>query len=194
MKNNVKNTLANALLALGLAATAQPAAAQEAYVTGGIGSSHWNFECGPNGCDRRTTAWRAAAGYRFNRVVALEAFYSDFGRARSSTPGLDGRFGATAAGAQVLAGWQFGAFDIAGKLGGASVHSDFDPAPTSFDVKMSRRHTELIGGLMAGWRFTPNVGVRLDLDIVTAALDSNGIFYSRGSDIVTVIAGVLVRF
>ncbi len=182
------------LLALVLQGVACGATAQEAYVTGGAGQSRWNFDCGPNGCDRGTTAWRLGAGYRFNRIVAVEAFYYDFGRARSSTPALDGTFGASAAGLEVLVGWQFGAFDVAGKIGGASVRSDFRPAATSFNVAQSARHNEVIGGLMGAYRFTPNLAARLDVDIVTAALESNGVFYSRGSDIVTVVASVMIRF
>jgi hypothetical protein len=182
------------LLALAMQAVACGALAQGAYVAGGAGQSRWNFDCGPNGCDRSTTAWRLAAGYRFNRIVAVEAFYYDFGRARSSTASLDGTFGASASGAEVLAGWQFGEFEVAGKIGAASVRSDFRPAATSFDVAQRARHAELIGGLMSAYRFTPNMAARLDVDIVTAALDSNGVYYSRGSDIVTVIAGVMIRF
>lgn len=182
------------LIVLGLQAVSFGAMAQEAYLAGGLGQSHWNFDCGANGCDRSTTAWRVAAGYRFNRIVAVEAFYFDFGRARSSTPSLDGQLRGTAAGAQALVGWQFGAFDVAGKLGLASVRSDFRPAPTSFDVATNTRHTELIGGLMGAYRFTPNVALRMDLDIVTVALDSNGVFYSRGSDVVTVLLGAMFRF
>jgi hypothetical protein len=182
------------LMVLCLQALAFGAAAQEAYVAGGLGRSNWNFDCGPNGCDRNTTAWRVAAGYRFNRIVAVEAFYFDFGRARSSQPSLDGELGGTAAGAEALVGWQFGVFDVAGKLGLASVRSDFRPAPTSFDVATRARHTELIGGLMGAYRVTPNVALRLDVDIVTVALDSDAIFYRRGADVTTVLLGVAFRF
>jgi hypothetical protein len=188
----------HAVLSFGLALLLQGlacgAGAQEMYVAGAFGQASWNFDCGPNGCDRRTTAWRMAAGYRFNRVVAVEVFHMDFGRARSSTASLDGAFAAKASGAQVLAGCQFGGFDIAGKIGGASVLSEFEPSATSFDVAQRVRRTELIGGLMGGYRFTPNFGVRLDVDVVTAALDSNGIYYSRGSDIVTVVGGFVWNF
>lgn len=177
-----------------LQALASGAVAQEAYVAGSAGQSNWNFDCGPAGCDRNTTAWRVAAGYRFNRVVAVEAFYADFGRARSSTSSLDGELSGQATGIEALVGWQFGAFEVAGKLGGASVRSDFRPAPGSFNVASTARHNEVIGGLMGAYRFSQNLSLRLDVDIVTVALDSFGIFYSRGADVTTYLLGLAVRF
>jgi hypothetical protein len=182
------------LAALCLQTLALGAVAQEAYVAGGVGQSNWNFDCGSNGCDRNTTAWRAAAGYRFNRIVALEAFYFDFGRARSSSAALDGTLGGTAVGLEALIGWQFGAFDLAGKIGLASVRADFRPAPTSFDVATRVRNTEVIGGLMGAYRITPNVALRLDVDIVTVALERDTIFFRRGADVTTVLFGVALRF
>lgn len=182
------------IVLLCLQALASGAAAQEAYIAGSAGQSNWNFDCGPNGCDRNTTAWRVAAGYRFNRVVAVEAFYVDFGRARSSTPALDGELRGNATGIEALVGWQFGAFDVAGKLGLASVRADFRPAPSSFDVATSVRNNEVIGGLMGAYRFTPNLALRLDVDIVTVALDRNGFFYWRGADVTTWLLGLAFRF
>jgi hypothetical protein len=182
------------LLALALQAFAPGAAAQEAYGTGGAGRSSWAFDCGAGGCQRNTTAWRVAAGYRFNRVVALEAFYMDLGRARSSDFSLDGRLGATGAGAQALIGWQFGNVDLAGKIGLAGMRNDFRASPTSLYSSSTARHTELIGGLMGAYRITPNVALRMDVDIVTVALEGDFLFYSRGSDVTTLMLGMMVRF
>lgn len=182
------------LLALALQTFAPGTAAQEAYGTGSAGRSSWAFDCGPAGCQRNTTAWRVAAGYRFNRVVALEAFYMDLGRARSSDFSLDGQLGAKGAGAQALIGWQFGDVDLAGKIGLAGMRNDFRPSPTSSYSSSTARHTELIGGLMGAYRITPNVALRLDVDIVTVALEGDLFFYSRGSDVTTLMLGVMVRF
>ena len=182
------------LIGLAFVVLGSAAAAQQPYLVGSIGQSSWNFDCGSDTCDRNTTAWRVGAGIRFNRIVAAEAFYYDFGRARSTDPSLDGQLRGTAAGLQALVGWQFEAFDVAGKLGLASVRSEFTPAPTSFFQAETRRHNEFIGGLMFGYRFTRNLGVRLDADIVTVALDSDRIFYSRGSDVVTVMLGLALQF
>jgi hypothetical protein len=182
------------VLFVALQAAIPGASGQEIYVAGGVGRSNWNFDCGPTGCEHHTTAFRLAAGYRFNRIVAVEAFYFDFGRARSSDPSIDGDLGGKATGAQALVGWQFADFDVAGKLGLASVRVDYRPAPASFNTAERATHTEVIGGLMAGYRVAPSLTLRLDVDIVTVALNSEGVFYSRGADVVTVLLGAAYRF
>jgi hypothetical protein len=182
------------LLALGLHGLAISAAAHEAYVVGSAGRANWAYDCGPNGCQRDTTAWRIAAGYRFNRVVALEGFYFDFGRARSSNFSVDGKLGATGAGVQSLIGWQFGAFDFAGKIGLASMTNDFRASPTSSYPSSRMRRTELVGGLMSAYHLTPALSVRLDVDILTVALNGDAVYYSRGSDVTTGLFGLIHRF
>jgi len=183
------------LLAMCLNGVACGVAAQEAYIAAGLGSSNWNFDvCGTTGCDRSTSSWRVAAGYRFNRIVAVEGFYFNFRCARSSSFLFDGETCGTALGVQALLGYQFGAVDFAGKIGLAAVQSDFRPSPTSFDVAAVSRNTELSAGLMGAYRFTPNLALRLDIDIVTVALNSDGIFYSKGADVTTIMLGVMVRF
>lgn len=182
------------LVALALQGLAFGAVAQEAYAVGSVGRASWAFDCGPNGCQRGTTAWRVAAGYRFNRVVALEAFYADLGRARSSDFSLDGRLGATGAGVQTLIGWQFGDTDLAGKIGLAGMRNNFRASQTSLYSSTSVRRTELVGGLMGAYRVTPNLAVRMDVDIVTVALDGDFIYYARGSNVTTLMLGVMFRF
>lgn len=182
------------LMALGLLAASCGAAAQEAYLMGAAGRASWNFECGPQGCQRGSTAWQLAAGYRFNRLVAVEALYLDMGRARSSDYALNGRLGGTALGAQVLLGWRIGDIDLAGKIGWAQVQADFRPAPGSLDVAERRHHNEVIGGLMGAYHLTPDLSIRLDVDIVTVALNSDFLFYSRGADVTTVLLGAMLRF
>jgi hypothetical protein len=181
------------LLAICLNGVVCGAAAQEAYLAAGLGISNSNFACGPTGCDRTTNSSRVAAGYRVNRIVAVEGFYSNFGRARSSDSSLDGELGGTALGVQALIG-QLGALDFAGKIGLTSVRSDFRPSATSRDVATVRHNIEVAYGFMGAYRFTPNLALRLDVDIVRVALDSTVIFYSRGADVTTIMLGVMVLF
>jgi OOP family OmpA-OmpF porin len=189
----VRNPLAWLLLLL-LQAAPCGASAQEFYLAGGLGRSNWDMDCGPAGCKRDSNAWRVAAGLRLNRIVALEAFYFDFGRARSSGAGLDGELGGKAAGAEALLGYQFDRVEVAGKIGFASVRSAFRAAPSSFDSSESATHTEVIGGAMFAYRFTPQFALRLDFDIVTVALNSGSFFYSRGADVSTLTLGLQYRF
>jgi hypothetical protein len=181
-----------------LQALAFGAAAQEAYVVGSVGSASYDFaECagfGSDGCQSKATAWRVGAGYRFNRVVALEGFHFDFGRARSSVYSLEGTFGGTAQGVEVLVGWQGEALEVAGKIGLARVRSDYRAASGSLFESTSATHTEVMGGLMGAWQIAPNVALRLDLDLVTLALNSDAVYFSRGANLTTLLLGVVVRF
>jgi len=187
---NIKSWLA----LLCLQGLAFGAAAQDAYVVGSLGRASWDFDCGTNGCQRGTNAWRVGAGYRFNRVLALEAFHFDFGRARSSDYALDGTLGGAALGVQALVGWQFDVLDFAGKIGLARVRSEFRAAPTSGYESTTVHKGELMGGLMAAWRVTPGLAVRLDVDIVTLALNGDSLYFSRGSNVTTLLLGVAYRF
>jgi hypothetical protein len=180
-----------ALIAQGLASAAS---AQEAYVAGSAGRSNWAYDCGPSGCQRNTGAWRVAAGYRFNRVVALEGFYSDLGRARSSDYSVNGRLGATAFGVETLLGWQFGDVELAAKLGLAGMRNDFRTESVNSSPSTSVHRTEFIAGVTGTYRVTPSVGVRLDADYVTVALNGDALFFSRGSNVTTVLLGFMVRF
>jgi hypothetical protein len=170
------------------------AAAQEPYLVAAIGRSNWAFDCGSDGCQRGTTAWRVAAGYRFNRLVAVEGFYFDLGRSNSSNFSFDGKLGATGAGVQALIGWQFGEVDLAGKLGLAGMTNDFRASPKSSYASSRVHRTELVGGLMGAYHLTPSLAVRMDVDVLTVALDGDAFFYSRGSDVRTVVLGLMHRF
>jgi hypothetical protein len=182
------------LVALGLQGLALCAAAQQPYLVAAVGRSNWAFDCGSNGCQRGTTSWRLAAGYRFNRLVALEGFYFDLGRATSSDFSLDGKLGATGAGVQALIGWQFGKFDLTGKIGLAGMTNDFRASPTSAHASTRVHRTELVGGMMGAYQLTPSLSLRMDVDILTVALDGDALFYSRGSDVGTVLLGLMHRF
>jgi hypothetical protein len=182
------------LVGLGLTALVGSACAQDAYVLGSVGRSNWAYDCGPAGCALGSTAWRVAAGYRFNRAIAVEAFYGDFGRARSSNFSEDGTLGATGGGLQSLIGWHFGDFEFAAKIGLATLKSDFRAAPTSSYASMRAHRSELVAGLMAAYPLAADFSIRVDVDVLTAALDGNAIMYSRGSDVKSFLIGLSYRF
>ena len=70
-----------ALAAL-LASTVVSASAQ-VYVGGAFGPSRVNVECGGLlNCDSSDTGYKFYAGYKVNPIVALEAAYVDFGKAK----------------------------------------------------------------------------------------------------------------
>lgn len=164
------------------------------YLAGSAGSAHWSLDCGSAGCSRDPGAWRVAAGWRPNAVVAFEAFHIDLGRARSSDFSTDGTLAARGLGVQTLVGWDFGTVALAGKIGVARLHIAFDAAPTSLYGSERLRRNEPIGGFTAAWHATPRLSFRFDADIVTVALNGDSLFYSRGGDVVTATLGAMLRF
>lgn len=177
-----------------LLAPVPDARAEGLYLAGSAGSAHWSLDCGGNGCARDPGAWRLAAGWRLNPVVAFEAFYLDLGRARSSEASTDGTLAASGLGVQTLLGWDFGSVALAGKIGVARMRIAFDAAPTSLYGSERVRRNELVGGLAAAWHATPRLSFRFDADIVTVALNGDALFYSRGADVVTATLGAMLRF
>lgn len=182
------------LLALCLLARLPDARADGLYLTGSAGQAHWGLDCGNAGCSRNPGAWRVAAGWQLNRVVAFEAFHIDLGRARSSDFSTDGTLAARGPGVQALVGWDFGAFGMAGKIGVARLRIAFDAAPTSSYTSQRLHSNEVIGGFVLAWHATPNLSVRFDADIVTVALNGDALYYSRGGDVVTSTLGMVLRF
>jgi hypothetical protein len=182
------------LIALALNGFMGSTAAQPAYVAGSAGSTQWSYDCGPAGCARDSRAWRLAAGYRFNGVLALEAFYFDFGRARSSDYAVDGALGASGAGVQSLIGWHFGDFEFAAKIGLADLANDFRASPTSSYASTRVHRKELVAGWMGSYPLSPDVSIRFDIDFLTVALDGDALFYARGSNLRSTTLGLAYRF
>jgi hypothetical protein len=182
------------LIALALSGLMGSAAAQPAYAAGAAGRTNWSYECGPAGCARDATAWRVAAGYRFNGVLALEAFFFDLGRARSSDFSVDGTLGASGVGVQSLIGWHIGDFEFAAKLGLAEMSNDFRASPTSAYASTRVHRKELVAGWMGSYPLSPELSIRFDMDFLTVALDGDAIFYSRGSDLRSTTLGLSYRF
>lgn len=193
METAVKRTILAALTPC-LLAPVPDARAQGLYLTGSAGQAHWGLDCGSAGCSRNPGAWRVAAGWQLNHVVALEAFQIDLGRARSSEFMTDGTLAASGPGVQALVGWDFGNFGMAGKIGLARLRIAFDAAPTSSYASQRLHSNELIGGLVLAWHATPKLSVRFDADIVTVALNGDALYYSRGGDVVTSTLGLALRF
>jgi len=187
-------TLARVVVAATCLVGATLAQAQSFHVAASVGRADWSdLDC-DGGSDRNTTAFRVAAGAWFNRVVGAEAFAMDMGTARSSDYWLDGKLRGRALGAVALLGWRAERFDIAGKLGVASVHSRFSAAATSGWPSESKRSTEPVGGMMLAVRATPQLSVRFDYDVMTVALIGGVYLYGRGADVHTLSLGASYAF
>jgi OmpA-OmpF porin, OOP family len=73
------------------ASFAVSAAAQSLYAGASLGQAHYVEACnGVPNCDDRDTGFNFFAGWQFNRFVALEAGYRDFGHLSSDTGSVKG--------------------------------------------------------------------------------------------------------
>jgi hypothetical protein len=180
------------LLLAGCLATTVASHAQSYYVAGTAGTSNWsNLPCS-GGCDSATGIVRLAGGWRLNRVFAAEAFVLDMGEASSSDFFLDGKVRGRALGAVALLGWQGEQFDIAGKLGAASVWSRFSAAPTSSFLSQKNHSTEPVFGMLVAVRATPKLSVRFDYDLTN--VEGGGFFGSLNNHVHAYTLGLSYAF
>lgn len=80
----MKSTAVIAVLGLAVAAFAAPAAAQTTrggYLGFNVGQSDFKFGCGAGPCDSKGRDYKLFGGFQLNRYAAIEAGYSDMGKA-----------------------------------------------------------------------------------------------------------------
>jgi opacity protein-like surface antigen len=195
----MKSKLVFGLAALGLAASASTAFAQEAYHapwrgdfwgTFGVsaGESKFDNECDRLNvfkCDHRDTAWAARAGGKFNRILGLELGYTDFGKVRAA----GGDTNAWAANVSLTAGVPIGdRFDIFGKGGAIYGRTDVSADPTTLFDTGHKSGWGTTWGVGATFAITPNWQIRADWD--RYRLD----FVGGRQDVDMASAGVQFRF
>jgi hypothetical protein len=164
------------------------------YAGASVGASEWENDCGGRICSREDIALRVMAGYRLNRVVAFEAYYADLGGADALDFSLDGRLRGRAFGASTTLGWRAPGFEIGAKLGFAIVRAAFRASPTSYYPSETVHNTEASAGLVGAVDLSERLALRLDIDLVTVALVSDGIYYARGADVFSYTLGLAYRF
>ena len=166
-----KAALAIAAFAGGLFG-AQGAFAQDKgfYLGGALGQATFKGFCVDDPsvltCDEKDTAWKVFGGYRFNRYVAIEGTYVDWGKAIGTVdpvgpagpvvvPLSQTGMGVAAVGSFALTP-QFSVFGKAGFL------MTEQKTPASASGNTSRDETEFHYGLGARFSFTPNWGMRAE--------------------------------
>jgi len=134
------------------------------YLGGALGQSRFKEWCDIPlaSCKDTDTAWKLFGGYRFNRYVAAEGSYVDWGEATAST----------ASGAQALArqhSYGLAAvgtlplgerFELFGKAGFLITEQETEARNVARPSVVSRDETELHYGLGARFLFTRNLGLR----------------------------------
>src|SRR3954468_143142 len=162
-----------ALATLGfLAATALagPALAQAqesgAYAGLSIGQSKAKDACeGVPGsgisCDDTDTAWKVFGGYQFNRYVAGEAAYTDFGKAKASGFGVSAEIKSNAWEAVAVGAYPIGTSGFApyAKLG---VYRGEVKLSSNVGVSAKETTTDLTYGIGVRYDFMRNFAVRAE--------------------------------
>jgi OOP family OmpA-OmpF porin len=120
-----------------------------------------------NSCSDDGTAWKAFAGYRFNRHLAAEVSYTqtDDISANVTSGGVTGDVSAdlTAFGLAGLAILPLGdQFSLFGKLGLARTEAEAQVTVGGTTVRLGDNETEAHFGLGGMWNFSRNFGLRAE--------------------------------
>jgi len=140
------------------------------YLGGGVGQSKFKDWCNTGGssltlssCADTDTAWKFLGGYRFNRYIAAEATYVDWGEVTASTntgvqvAASQNSYGLAAVGTLPL-GERFELFGKAGFLFTQQETRRITPNPST----VNRDETELHYGLGAKYAFSRNWAARAE--------------------------------
>jgi OmpA-OmpF porin, OOP family len=137
-----------------------------AYLGGALGQATFKEFCaaGPNvlTCEDKDTAWKVFGGYRFNRYVAIEGTYVDWGTVRGTLTGPVRDVPLSQTGMGVAAIGSLGLtpqFSVFGKAGFLMTEQE---TPASASGTTQRDETEFHYGLGARFAFTPNWGARAE--------------------------------
>lgn len=157
------------LIALLLPVAAAHAQDSGFYLGAGLGQSKFKDWCNTGGtsitlatCEDTDTAWKLLGGYRFNRYVAAEASFVEWGEVTASTPS-----GAQAAASQHSYGLAAVGtlplgerFELFGKVGFLMTEQETRSANVANPRTVDRDETELHYGLGARFLFTKNWALR----------------------------------
>ncbi len=139
------------------------------YLAAGYGVTGYETRCNGDGCDRRDSGFRVAAGWGFATSWSAEALYLKEGVFVASDITAAGTpfhgdahvraFGATLGYSYPISR----AFSIGARAGAASVKADFTPGPAPA-ISGGKSTTQFLGGLNATWHFSSAWSARLDWD------------------------------
>jgi OmpA-OmpF porin, OOP family len=147
-----------------LLAVASLGAQAQAYIGGGLGMSEVNLDCGgTTSCDKSDTGYKIYAGYKLNPMLALEAGYIDFGKAKFS--GYEGPLFVTGdikshgfTFAAAIRGNFTPALSGVGRLGVAQVDTKVSGTVVGFGSgSTAESKAELYFGLGLEYAFTKNI-------------------------------------
>ena len=184
------------LLAASPAAMAIDPELQGLYIGGGIGEATVELENDDNFADFKgdDTGYKFILGYRIIDWVAVELNYARYGEAQDEFLGIEFENEFTALSVSALGMLPLGNWDLFGRAGIANVEGDFRVVniPGSAD---SDDNIEPMLGLGAQFRPIPNLGLRVEWEIIQLNVDDDDDDERDGDDWVDMLSfGVTYKF
>ena len=155
---------------LGLMLVARPCFAFDygAFVGGSVGTTRYDIcdqlvSAGATSCDDQNTGFKIFGGYKFNRYLAVEGGYVDFGKtyAYSTGPGVTTDVLVNAYYASgILAIPVAGRASLFGKVGGEFWEGEVNGATPTASAKATDSGTGLMYGAGASFELSDRLGMR----------------------------------
>jgi OOP family OmpA-OmpF porin len=188
-------TLAAAIAAAGLLATATPSFAQQAYLGASAGPSKIYLDCdGAITCDETDTGFKVYGGYMFTPNIGIELAYADLGSA-SATALVSGRRviatldGSAVSATAVLAAPLSDSFSLFARLGFASVDAKLSGSVAGLgSASDTESNASVAYGIGAAVHVTKNIAVRGEWERYRAKYDG------EEADVDLFSVGVKFRF
>jgi OOP family OmpA-OmpF porin len=168
MAKRGKSPFALAVLGMALLAPAS-VLAQEAgfYLGGAFGQAKLKEWCKVEpgdvltACADTDTGWKLFGGYRFNRYVAIEATYVNWGTVTGTVNGIDVSAEQTSMGVAAVGSLELGPrFSVFGKAGFLMTEQEIRRVTATSSSSVEGDETEFHYGLGVRFRFTPNWAAR----------------------------------
>ncbi|HEY0684273.1 MAG TPA: outer membrane beta-barrel protein [Steroidobacter sp.] len=184
------------LLAASPAAMAMDPALQGLYIGGGIGEATVRLENDDSFADFEgdDTGYKFILGYRIIDWVAVEMNYAVYGEAEDEFLGFEVENEFTALSVSALGMLPLGDWDLFGRAGIANVEGDFRVVnlPGTAD---SDDNIEPMFGVGAQFRPIPNLGLRLEWELIQLGFDDDDDDERDGDDWVDMLSfGVTYKF
>jgi OOP family OmpA-OmpF porin len=168
-------SLRHAIVAGALALGASVAGAQSIYFGAAGGATRINADCtGTLSCDNNDTGWKAFAGYNINPMFGVEVVGYDMGSPHAVVPvfgfgPVDASLNTTGFALAGVINVPLGTtVDLMGRLGIASNKLKASVSSSGLSGSDSESSTDALWGIGFGFRLTPNLSLRTEIDGTSA--------------------------
>jgi OOP family OmpA-OmpF porin len=190
-KMNTRHAVVGGVLALAAAL----ASAQTVYLGASGGSTRSNVDCsGTISCDKSDSGWKAYAGYNINPLWGVEVLGYGMGTIRGSVgfPGIgvvNADFRTTGFGVAGAVNVPLGSrVDLIARLGVGSNRLKVNLTSGSLSGSDSETSAHLLWGVGVGFKVTPNLSIRTEIDGTSAT------YAGERFDSTLISAGLSVKF